>query len=51
MQEAIYFKIKYNKLDLSHFDCLALGTAKVLGEPLLSGEKGLAQVKEIKVMG
>ncbi|MBI2146086.1 hypothetical protein HYU22_01965 [Candidatus Woesearchaeota archaeon] len=51
MQESIYFKITYHQLNLSHFDCLALGAAKVLGVPLLSGEKGLAQVKEVKVVG
>lgn len=51
MSESIYFKIKYNKLDLSHFDCIAAATAKVLGQPLLSGEKGLAQVPEVKVEG
>jgi len=50
-REAVYFKRKYHKLNLSNFDCLALGTAKVLGQPLLSGEKGLAQVKEVKVEG
>ncbi len=51
MSESVYFKIKYHKLNLSHFDCLALATAKVLGQPLLSGEKGLAQVKEVQVEG
>ncbi len=50
-REAVYFKRKYNKLNLSNFDCLALATAKVLGQPLLSGEKGLAQVKEVRVEG
>jgi len=50
-REAVYFKRKYHKLNLSNFDCLALATAKVLGHPLLSGEKGLAQVKEVKVEG
>ncbi|HIG93646.1 TPA: type II toxin-antitoxin system VapC family toxin [Candidatus Woesearchaeota archaeon] len=49
--EAVYFKIKYNRLNLSHFDCLALATAKTLNEPLFSGEKGLAQTKEVRVLG
>ncbi len=51
MHYAAYFKIKYNKLNLSHFDCIALATAKVLSQPLVSGDKGLAQVKEVKVVG
>lgn len=51
MHYATYFKIKYSKLNLSHFDCLALATAKVLSQPLISGDKGLAQVKEVKVGG
>ncbi|MBI4980160.1 PIN domain-containing protein [Candidatus Woesearchaeota archaeon] len=51
MHYAVYFKIKYNKLNLSHFDCIALATAKVFSQPLVSGEKGLAQVKEVKVVG
>ena len=50
-KEAVYFKRHYHKLNLSNFDCLALAMAKVLNEPLLSGEKGLIQVKEVKVMG
>lgn len=50
-REAVYFKRKYNQLNLSNFDCLALGTAKILEQPLLSGEKGLAQVKEVQVEG
>lgn len=49
-RETAHFKIKYSKLNLSHFDCLALATAFVLKQPLLSGEKGLAQVKEVKVL-
>lgn len=51
MHYAAYFKIKYHKLNLSHFDCLALATAKVLSQPLISGEKGLAQVREVKMAG
>lgn len=51
MHAAVHFKIKYNRLNLSHFDCLGLATASVLKLPLFSGEKGLAQVKEIKVLG
>ena len=49
-QQAAFFKIKYNKLNLSHFDCLALATAFALKMPLCSGEKGLAQVKEVKMI-
>ena len=51
MRQAITFKIQYTKHNLSHFDCLALGTAAFLQEPLLSGEKGLREVKEVKVFG
>ncbi|MBI1970837.1 PIN domain-containing protein [Candidatus Woesearchaeota archaeon] len=51
MRKAILLKIQYNKLDLSHFDCLALATADYLQQPLLSGEKGLSQVKDVKVIG
>ena len=50
MQESILFKIKYSKYNLSHFDCLALGTAKVLQESLCSGEQGLKQVKEVEIL-
>lgn len=49
--QATYFKVKYSKLDLSHFDCIGLATAKIVGKPLFSGEKGLAQVKEVTVLG
>lgn len=48
--EAVALKIKYNKLNLSHFDCLALATAKVLQQPLFSGEQGLKQVKEVEMV-
>lgn len=51
MSEAVTSKIKYSKLNLSHFDCLALATAKEAQQPLFSGEKGLAQVKEVEVRG
>ena len=35
-QHAINFKIRYNKLNLSHFDCLGLSTAYTLQVPLFS---------------
>lgn len=50
IQESIIFKITYSKYNLSHFDCLALATAKVLREPLFSGEQGLKHVKEVEIL-
>lgn len=51
MIEAVKLRCFYKKLKLSHFDCLALGAAKASNQTLLSGEKALRRVKEVKVIG
>ncbi|MBS3137018.1 PIN domain-containing protein [Candidatus Woesearchaeota archaeon] len=50
MKKSTYFRIKYSKLNLSHFDCIALATASEFNLPLLSGDKGLAKVQEVTVL-